>query len=186
MSLSSAPDRGGRRARRRAFTLTELMIALSLSAIVFAAVLSSFLFMGRNLTRLVNFQEQEVDSRRAIRLFTGDISAASALTAATATALTVTKTTVGGDVTVSYAYDSGAGTVTRTESGIGQTLLTGVTAFDIVYYSEAGTELTLNLTAAKAVELDYTTTAGSSTSGTAAAYRTVSPRVVLRNKEALQ
>lgn len=202
MSLSSAPDRGGRRARRRArarpgglarlggFTLTELMIALSLSAIVFAAVLSSFLFMGRNLTRLVNFQEQEVDSRRAIRLFTGDVSAASVLTVATATALTLTKTTAGGNVTVSYTYNSGTGIVTRTatpaEVGVPQTLLTGVTAFDIDYYSETGAELSANLTYAKALELDFTTSAGSATSGTAASHRSVSPRVVIRNKQTLQ
>src|SRR5262245_19186427 len=80
----------------RGFTLVEVMVATSLPAIVLAAALAAFLFVGRNLTRLVNLQHQEVESRRTLRTFTQDLSAAIQLSTATSTALTMTKPTSSG------------------------------------------------------------------------------------------
>ncbi len=175
-------------ARRAGFTLVEVMVATSLLAVVLAGVLAAYLFLGRNLTRLVNFQHQEVESRRTLRTFTQDVSAAIELTTATTTVLTVTKPTAAAGVstTVTYTYSAAAGTLVRTEGGANKSLLTGLTSFTITYYNEAGTVVTSSPQSVKAVEFAFSSAAGSAKSGTQAAYTTVSPRVLLRNKPALQ
>ncbi len=164
------------------------MVATSLLAIVLAGVLAAYLFVGRNLTRLVNLQHEEVESRRTLRRFTEDLSAAIQLTTATATDFTLTKPTAvpGGTTAVSYAYSSGAGTLIRTEGGVSQTLLSGLTAFSVTYFSEAGSVVTSSPQSVKAIEVAFSAATGSATSGTQASYTTVSPRVLLRNKPALQ
>jgi len=165
------------------------MVATSLLAVVLAGVLAAYLFVGRNLTRLVNLQEQEVESRRTLRQFTQDVSAAINLTTATASQITLTKPTGAGTTIVSYVYSSGNapvyGTLVRTENSVPQELLSGVTALTITYYTVGGV-ISSSPQSIKAAELSFSTRAGSDNSGTLATYTTVSPRVVLRNKPALQ
>jgi prepilin-type N-terminal cleavage/methylation domain-containing protein len=170
---------------RRGFTLVELMVAVSAMAIVFAGIFSAYLFVGRNLTRLVNFQRQEVESRRALRQFTQDLSAAINLTTATSTQIALTKPTATGTTTVSYTYSSGNGTLARTDSVGTQTILSGVTSFALSYFNETGSSTT-NTQSVKGVEFLYSSAVGTTDSGTRATYTTVSPRVILRNKPALQ
>ncbi len=186
MSRISAPEtwRGGR--SRRGLTLVELLVATSLAAILATAVLAAYLFLGRNLTRLVNLQEQEVESRRFLRYFTTEVSAAIALSTATSTTLTFTMPTGSGNTTVSYAYTSGNATVTRTAGGVSQPMATGLTAFTFTYYNEGNTVVSGAPQSVKSVEFAYTSASGSQASGTRASYRTVSPRVLLRNKQVLQ
>ena len=176
---------GHNTAGRRGFTLVEVMVATSLLAIVLAGVLTAYLFVGRNLTRLVNLQHQEVESRRTLRTFTQDLSAAIQLSTATVSALTLTKPTASGTTTVSYSYSSAAGTLTRTEASVTTSLLSGLTAFTITYYNEGGTEVTSSPQSVKSVELTFSSEVGSANSGTLARYTTVSPRVILRNKPSL-
>lgn len=187
MSRISVPDTAARRAAGRGgFSLVEVLVGSTLAAIVLAAVLSTYLFMGRSLTRLANSQEQDVKSRRALRLFTNDVSAAIQLTTATESTLTLTKTTAGANVTVSYVYSSAAGTLSRTQGTATQKLLTGLTACTITYYNPGGSVVTSSISSVKAAELSFSTSVGTAKSGTAAKYATVSPRVVMRNKPVLQ
>jgi hypothetical protein len=164
----------------------EVIIATTLFGIVLVAILSAYLFVGRNLTRLVNLQQQEVESRRTLRMFTQDLSSASQLTTATTSQVTLTKPAAAATTTVTYTYSSSAGTLVRTESGRTITLLSGVTALNIFYFNEAGEAVTSSTQSVKSVELSYTSASGTATSGTSARYNIVSPRVVLRNKAALQ
>jgi hypothetical protein len=81
----------GRRAGRRGgYTILELAISLSIALIVLGGVFSAYIFLGRNLTRLVYSQEQDVKSRRALRQFTNDVSSAISLTSTTSANLTFT------------------------------------------------------------------------------------------------
>jgi prepilin-type N-terminal cleavage/methylation domain-containing protein len=169
----------------RGFTLVELMVAVSAMTIVFAGIFAAYLFVGRNLTRLVNFQQQEVQSRRALREFTQDLSGAVNLTTATSTQIALTKSTGPGTTPVTYAYSAANGTLTRTDSSGTRTLLSGVTTFTLSYYNESGSATT-STQSVKGVEFSYSSAAGTSASGTRANYTTVSPRIVLRNKPALQ
>lgn len=178
--------------RRRGFTLVELLVATSVAAIVLAGVLSAYLFLGRNLTRLMNTQQQDVQSRRALRNFTSDLSAAIQLSTATSSQLVLTKPKAGGTTTVSYVYAAPSpataanGTLKRTDNGVERTVLSSLTAFALTYYNEAGTAITPNAQSVKAVEFSYASAAGVASAGTQSAYTTVSPRVVLRNKPVLQ
>lgn len=183
MSRTSAHRRRG----AAGFTLTEILVATSLSMIVFAAIFSAYLFLGRNLTRLVNVQRQENESRRTLRTFTQDVSAAIRLTTATSSQITLIRPTSGGTTTVTYTYSSGNGTLTRTEGGNVQTLVSEISSgsFAFTFYNESGTTVS-TLQSIKSVEMSFSTTFGSSLAGTRATYRTVSPRIVLRNKPVLQ
>jgi len=86
------------------FTLIEVMISMSLLAIICTAVISAYLFLGRNLTRLVNVQQQQVQSRRALRVFTQDLSAAIQLTTMTSTQIALSKPAGSGTATVTFRY----------------------------------------------------------------------------------
>ena len=168
------------------FTLVELMVAMSLSAIAFAGILSAYLFLGRSLTRLVNTQRQEVQSRGTLRRFTQDLSAAVSLTTATSTEIAFTKAVSTGTAAVSYTYSTGNGTLTRADSSGSQTLLSGLTACTLTYYNESGIAVTSSPQSVKSVELSFASAVGGANTGTRTSYSTVSPRIVLRNKPALQ
>lgn len=164
------------------------MVALSLGTIVIAGIIAAYLFLGRNLTRMVNLQQQEVKSRRALRMFTEDLSSATALTTCTDSEIVLSKPTAGSSVTVTYTYTSGSGgtgTLSRTESGVTTVLVTNLSSFDFNYYSESGGAVTSSPQSVKSVEFAFTSIVGTSTSGTRVNHTTVSPRVVLRNKALL-
>jgi prepilin-type N-terminal cleavage/methylation domain-containing protein len=184
-------------APRRGFTLVELMVSLSVSLIVVGGVLGAYVFLGRNLGRMVNLQHQQVQSRRALRMFIQDLSTASSLSVGTTSQLTMTKPVSTGTATVSYAYTAPSpatdanGTLTRTEtlpsaSPTTFTILSGLTTFTFNYYNNGGTAITAATQSVKTVEFSFASAAGNSNSNTLTTYTSVSPRVVLRNKAALQ
>lgn len=71
---------------RHGFTLVELLIGASLSAAIMAAVLSSYIYLGRGLTRLGNQQTVEMEARRTIAYFAQDIQSASGVSFTSVTA----------------------------------------------------------------------------------------------------
>ena len=135
--------------------MIELMVGMSLSLILCAGILAAYLFIGRNLTRLVNLQQQEVKTRHALRVFSQDISVATQLNSATSTinasGVTTAATFVAviptvidsttGNITstanVTYTYTSGSGKLTRVRSDTADTttILTGITSFTINYFT---------------------------------------------------
>src|SRR5690349_4888250 len=92
---------------RGGFTLVEVIVAVALSGILFAGILGGFTFLGRNLTRLMNAQEQEAKSRRAFYLLGQDISAAKKieLIESTATTEKLRLSVPGSTNPVEYLYD---------------------------------------------------------------------------------
>lgn len=68
------------------FTLVELLIGATLAAALMAAVLSSYLFLGRQLTRLAHQQTLETQARRTLGLFTQDVQRATGVTVTPVTA----------------------------------------------------------------------------------------------------
>ncbi len=96
-----------RPANFRGFTLVELMISASLAAVVMTAVLSSFLFMGRNLSRLASYQALENEARHALGYLRQDFALAKSVkTGTTPSTSSVTLVLPSGNVT--YTYDSAA------------------------------------------------------------------------------
>jgi prepilin-type N-terminal cleavage/methylation domain-containing protein len=202
---------GVHKADARGFTLVELMVAMSVALIVLGGVLAAYLFLGRGLTRLINAQQQQTTSRRALRMFVDDITTANKLTAASATISNGVTTAAsfaaeipqagGSTMTVTYTYNynaAGSGTLTRYRSDTGQTLtlVRDVTSLAVNYFTTSevasGTSFSTtkaapgNALSVKAVQFQFTTSVGSSASGTLTSFTTLSQRVVLRNRALLQ
>lgn len=136
---------------RRAFTLVELMVTVGLAAIVMAGMLNAYTFLGRNLTGLSRLEKFDGKSQRLLVLFGRDVGAATAVTSASTTAVTF----ILPSGAVSYAWDSGAQTFTRTAGGASETLLGDVIAAEFKYYSRDGD---LNPTAISVKQVQLTLT----------------------------
>ena len=58
------------------FTLVELLVATSIATVLIAGMLSSYLFLGRNLVRDTNRQQLEAQSRNMLQAFARDVGVA--------------------------------------------------------------------------------------------------------------
>jgi hypothetical protein len=164
-----------------------VIVAVGLSAIIFAGILSGYTFLARNFTRLLNSQGQDTKSRKALYVFSQDISKAVQVATATDTHLTLLLPGTGGSTTsVSYSYSASAGTLTRTDTSGSVALLTNLTNLDFNYFNKAGSAVTSGPLSVKEVEVTFSTALGNSASGTQSRATSVSPRLVLRNKSLLQ
>lgn len=178
-----ASERRSRRASR-GFTLVEVMIGATLSSFILAAVLSTFLFLGRSGANIRNYTDMETQARKALEQFAEDTRQASAVTWASATSVTL----VVNATNVAYSYASG--NFTRTVGGTSTTLLTGITAFSFLAYTINGTAITDFSTATARTSANGTTkqiqislSAARSTQTVATATNIVlSARYVMRNK----
>jgi Prokaryotic N-terminal methylation motif len=104
--------------RTAGFTLVELIIATALSLMVMGAILSSYVFLGRNFTRSLGLSSAnqptlESQGRRVLDYFTQDVRMASGLVvtlnppmfAPTATAMTLILPTVSGSKYITYYFN---------------------------------------------------------------------------------
>lgn len=102
-----------------AFTLVELIIGMTLSLMIMGAVLSSYVFLGRNFTRSLGLSSAnqatlESQSRRTLAYFTQDVRMASGLDTTgaapnvvpSASGLTLILPTVSGTKYVTYYFNS--------------------------------------------------------------------------------
>jgi Tfp pilus assembly protein PilW len=90
----------------------EVMISSALAGVVMLAILSTFLFMGRNLARLNGYQSLETESRKALTYFRRDFAVAQSVkNGTTPTASSVTLVVPSGEVT--YTYDNVARNLRR-------------------------------------------------------------------------
>lgn len=181
------------RSSRAGFTLVELLIGATLSAAIMAAVLSSYIYMGRQLARLANQQTLETEGRRTLAYFARDVRLASGISGTpSATSVTLSLPTSTGTTTVAYSYNSGAGTLTRTPaSGTAQVLLRNITTsgLTIRYYDASGnpyTTYTDYLSGIKQVSLEFSTQLGTASNGTQTkVYELATNRLILRNRTLL-
>ena len=97
---------------RSGFTLVEVMVASAVGAIVMAALLSTYIFLGRNMARLASYQALENESRKALAYLTKDFALAQKVKSGTsATSSGVTLVLPSGEVV--YTYDSTAHSLRR-------------------------------------------------------------------------
>lgn len=175
------------------FTLVELLIGATLSAAVMAAVLSSYIYVGRQLARLANQQILETEGRRTLANFSRDVRLASGISGTpSATGVTLSQPTSTGTTTVAYSYNSGAGTLTRTPaSGTAQVLLRNINTngLTIRYYDTSNnpyTTYTDYLSGIKQISLEFSTQLGTANNGTQTnIYEVASNRLILRNRSLL-
>lgn len=110
--------------RSAAFTLVEVLVGATLSAAVMAAVLSSYIYMGRGLGRLANQQTLEMEGRRTLALFARDVRMTSSLvtvstspTSPAANRVDLTVPTASGTNTITYYYNNTPSAATVRISG---------------------------------------------------------------------
>jgi len=199
----------------RAFTLVELLVGATLSAAIMAAVLSSYIYLGRNLARLAHQQNLETEARRTLATFTQDVQSASEITdtpllSASRVSMKVPSST--GTNTVTYFYNNSsddipisigsanvnmqAHALTRcVDNGATvswQVLLRNITdrGLSLKYYDSSGKEYvsyTNYLYGIKQLALQFSTQTGTASNGTQTQiYRVSSSRLTMRNNLRLQ
>jgi len=193
LPVLNRPERIG--SARAGFTLVEVMISAFIGAWILAAVLSTFLFMGRSGANIQNYNDMEQQSRRALEYFAEDTRQASGVVWTTDTTLKLTVATN----TITYTYDSTAGTLTRTvvvtatsATTYNRVLITGITAgkFSFTAYNIAGNSVAIDTTAnrltangtTKQIQLSLEC-ARTNTTVVAATNSVLSARFILRNKK---
>lgn len=175
------------RSLRRGFTLVEVLVATALSSGVLAAVLSTFLFLGRSGANIQNYAAMEAQARTALEQFAEDTRQASSVTWVSSTSLMLTVNTQ----LVTYTYNSTAAEFTRqVGTGTATALLGGLTTFSFKAYTITTTEITdFSSTAARATanrntkQIQISLSARRKDTTSVAATNTVlSARFILRNK----
>ncbi len=199
--------------RHAGFTLVELLVGTALSGMVMAAVLSSYIYLGRGFARLANQQILEAEARRTLAYFAQDVRMASGLTDTanlSATRVAFLVPTATSTSTITYYYNSTSPDAAVTINGTSVTmiansltrcvyndstvtsltLLRNTTGLSIKYYdtsSNAYTAYTDYLPGIKQLALQFSTQLGNSGNGTQTiVYQVASSRMIIRNKALLQ
>jgi Tfp pilus assembly protein PilW len=116
---SAAPSRRPRRGvgiggrNRAGFTLTEVIIAATLSTFMLAGILSAFVMIGRTGFLASSYSELEAETRRGLDTFGADARKATGIHWNSSQSVTLTLATDTNATTqVTYAYDSNAQSAT--------------------------------------------------------------------------
>lgn len=99
---------------RRGFFLVDVLCGLTLSSILLASVLSTFLLMGRSGTNAASYMTMDAHSRKALGLFARDARMANALTwnSPTSVTLLIPDAATGVPAPITYAWDGDANSAT--------------------------------------------------------------------------
>lgn len=101
--MCTSPARASRPAAGRGFSLVEVLVALWISSIVLAGVLTTTVELTRSGIRVSNCAEMDSQVRRALAQLESDLKAANSLTWNSASDITVTIPRVNG-TSVQYTY----------------------------------------------------------------------------------
>jgi prepilin-type N-terminal cleavage/methylation domain-containing protein len=142
MPAGANSDRRGR--RPGGFTLVEVMIAVTLCALLTGAALTSFTFTLQGERSLANYSEMNAKARKMLEQVGRDLRSAGDVPAggysSTSLQILVPSDTTGNNwQTVTWAYNAIAGTFTRTLAGSAAvTYATNITSFNFKYYNNNG------------------------------------------------
>lgn len=170
----------------RGFTVVEVLISSALGAMLIIAMLNVYVFLGKSMIRAANIQEMEYRSRIALGLLNRDFETATAVASPTDNSVTITVPSG----TVTYSYSSVNKTLTRTATAgafTNREFFQGTcTAFTFNYYSTRGTTALTGANliplSVKRINASFTLQRGAANLGTFTELKTVSARVLMRNK----
>ncbi len=97
------------------------MVSIGIGSIVLAAVATMVSYTGRSFSSLVNYVELDRKSRNALDVMTRDIRQVSFLSSYATNRLVFTDSDA---VSLTYTYDNGARTLTKSKGGTNTVLLT--------------------------------------------------------------
>jgi Tfp pilus assembly protein PilW len=196
---------------RAAFTLVEVMVSASLSSVLLAGVISSFLMIGRSGVNAQNYTDLEMQTRKALEIFSRDVRMANSVnTGFSSTSVTLgipdaTTNRLSVAYTVTYTFDAAQHAFTRTVNTPGSPTevlvsnvrqLTGVNPFNYFQYVTTGgykdgfidsvtgqiMNTTNNPASVKQIEINFVAQRDQSVTVTTATNRVLSARFILRNK----
>lgn len=110
---------------RQGFTLVELLVAILIGSIAMLAIMSLSFYSARSFAALTNYVDLDNHSRNALDIMTREIRQANGLISGNESELvfSVSDPLSGTSQKVTYAYDSGERTLTRTDNSKVQVLL---------------------------------------------------------------
>lgn len=97
---------GRTRARRRAFTLVELLVAITISSFILLGILTAYLQLLRNQMRVTHYTEMEAQVRNALEVFGLDLRSASNIAWNGTSDITLTIPSGNSTTQVTYAWTS--------------------------------------------------------------------------------
>jgi hypothetical protein len=110
------------RLRTAGIGLLELLIAIGLTGLLVLVLTNMSMLSGQMFVSFVNYVDLNDANRIAMDMVTGDLRECSRVTACSATQLVIEDSD---GVAITYAFNPGASTMTRTKAGIVRTLLRG-------------------------------------------------------------
>jgi prepilin-type N-terminal cleavage/methylation domain-containing protein len=187
---------------RRAFTLVELMIGASLSAIIMAGVLSSMIAFTKSSLRLADYSNMESQTTRALEILARELRMSQSLLTDVpadtdynarfhlnsppevrmqSITLTVPDSTNTSSSTVVYSFSGSS--FLRTTGGVTRTLITDIQSGTgkFLPYNKAGI-LCANELETQQILVSMTISPNTSGNYVSASKRVISARFVLRNK----
>ena len=120
--------------RQAGLTLVELMVGTALGTLLLTGVASLYLFSAKSFVSMTNYVDLNSRNRRASDILSRDIRAATGVnsTSSSATNSQIVLKSPNGNVT--YAFDGGTGTLTRSQAGETEILLAGLTSLSFSLY----------------------------------------------------
>ncbi|MFP4069137.1 MAG: PilW family protein [Verrucomicrobiota bacterium] len=183
-------------ARKRGFTLVELIVSMTLSGVILASITSTFMAFAIGSKSIGAYTEMSSQSRKTLELFSRDIRAADDVTSASKTRVVVTMPDndfYAGE-SIEYVFDDLVGIFSRIEREEDGTvvsnsvLLDGVERFAFCYYDPLGSLLAYGspslLLSIKSVQIDSELLRDIST--TDATDYIISARFMMRNRPVTQ
>jgi prepilin-type N-terminal cleavage/methylation domain-containing protein len=151
--------------KSRGFTLVEIMITVTILAIVMASMIPTFNMLSKGMAALGNYSSMSMSSRNALEHFSRDVHMAETLLVASEGEVRLVLPSDAGSFVINYEYDANAGTFTRKKyAADGDTtplkttvLLSDIFEFDLVFYNRLDDNITEEasiLTESKTIQLN--------------------------------
>ena len=169
---------------RRAFTLTELMIVMTLSVILSGAIFASFGFILRSGMAIVNYSDMTSEGRRGLEIFARDVRTAHDIVDFSQSSITLVVEDEGGGVgQVTYRFDEEERRFERVVDGQGQVLMNDVRQFFFRRFNVLQQPASNHLET-KQIQLELSMV--KDVIGRDTSERVVSARYIMRNKQVTQ
>ena len=118
-SKTTSIERPGRK-RRSGFILTEIVVALGVTTLLFATVCVFSAFSAKSFAAMFNYVDLDDINRIAMDQITRDLRQANRVTAFTSSSLSLED---GSMATLTYTYSANARTLTRAKNGVSRVIL---------------------------------------------------------------
>ncbi len=167
-----------------AFTLTELMIVMTLAVILSGAMFASFAFAMRGSFAIANYADMTSEGRRGLEIFARDVRTADDVIDFSETALTLhLKPPDGIPYEITYRYDANDETFERVLGGESQILMSDVRQFFFRRFNLQGEPTNKNL---ETVQIQLELSMVKRVLVRETSEKIVSARFVMRNKQVTQ